>query len=418
MINCNGDLKMNILNRTNILLPKDGIDLSRWSVIACDQFTSQPQYWNEAKEKRANHCSCIDFIIPEAELNGDISAKVSKITEKMRDCLECDIFQEYFNSYMYIERYLTNGEIRSGVICTLDLEMYDYELKEDVYVYATEETVTERIPARLKIRETAPIEMSHVILLCNDKKRELIESLAKKKNNFKKVYDFMLLEDGGHISGWIVDEESAKDFSKRLQAYQERLLNDYETDERKPLYVVGDGNHSLAAAKVHYENLKKKNSNMQSHPARYALVELENIYSDIQEFEPIHRIIKNVNPEILLKQLESKSEEGHLIKWISGEQEGMIYLDSSKHMLAIEALQEELDKILVHQGGEIDYIHGEETVYNLAKEKNSIGFILPKIEKNIIFEKIVKEGVFPRKTFSIGQACEKRYYLESRKIIK
>lgn len=410
---------MCIFNPANILLPNERIKLDTWSVIACDQFTSQAEYWERVRANVGEAPSSVNLIIPESELKGDLEEKAKKINHTMYDYLNRKIFSEHPNSYIYVERTMQNGSIRAGIVGAIDLEEYDYSKDSNSSVRATEATIVERLPARMIVRRNAPVELPHILVLCNDDKKILIESITEKKAELKKVYDFELMENGGHISGWLIDGKHVDAFEEALQTYKNDMLEKGAQLNSNMVFAVGDGNHSLATAKSCYEEIKKNASDdVSNHPARYALVELENIYAESQEFEPIHRIVKNVNTELLLKEIKANitAEDGYPVTWYCGEEQEEIYLDKNKHPLAVGVLQEFLDVFLKEHGGEIDYIHGNDVVQELAKQENSIGFILPAIEKNSLFEGVMVKGVLPRKTFSMGHAVEKRYYLEARKI--
>jgi hypothetical protein len=281
-------------------------------------------------------------------------------------------------------------------------------------------TVMERIPPRVKIRENALIELPHIILFCDDEKKRLVESVRGFKHELKQVYDFELMEGGGRICGWLVSGEAADMFNARLEAYAEKLSEKYPGMANSGvLLAVGDGNHSLATAKSCYEALKAANPgvDLSSHPARYSLVELENIHDPSLVFAPIHRIITHTNATKLINDLSAVcAEDGYAVQWVIGDQTGTVYLDRNKGELAVAVLQSFLDNWLSENAGEIDYIHGDDEVAALAKQDNAIGFLLPAMEKHQLFRGVISGGSLPRKTFSMGHAREKRYYLEGRKI--
>ena len=350
------------------------------------------------------------MILPEANLNEASSERIAQINSTMLDYLEHGIFTEYKNSYIYVERTLLDGSIRKGVVGVIDLEEYDYRPGSVSKIRATEQTVSERIPPRKKIRENAPIELSHVILLCDDERRSLIEPLMLSKHDLKKIYSFDLMQGGGKIQGWLVNGEHGRALSMRVDSYIKR-----KSKELSVLFAVGDGNHSLAAAKACYEEGKT---------SRYAMVELENIYDEALKFEPIHRIIKNINVTEILKDIQEnisiKSRATQKNSWpinfYSRNQNGAINLDKNLGASALIVLQKYLDE----KNFEIDYIHGLDTLKELAlSNENSLGFELPPFDANAkrdFFNIISANGVMPRKTFSMGQAQEKRYYLEARRI--
>lgn len=411
---------MNIFGKADILLPAKA-DMRRWAVIACDQFTSDAAYWQRVRATAGEEVSTIHMILPEADLGSvDEGAAIGKINATMEQYLHEAVFKNYPGSYIYVERTLLNGSVRPGLIGAVDLEEYDYHPGSVSRVRATEKTVLERIPPRQRVRKDAPVEFPHVLMLCDDDKKQLIEPIAATKNSLEKVYDFDLMEGGGHITGWLVDGEYAEQFDRRLQHYFASVPEKYADLKGAPVYLaVGDGNHSLATAKSCYETLKKENPgvDLSNHPARYALVELENIHDESQVFEPIHRILFHVDGEKLLHDIQSVcAEEGYAVKYVMGEKEGTLYLDKAKGELAVAVLQEFLDRWMVDNSAQIDYIHGDDEVTALAKQENAVGFLLPSMEKHQLFRGVISGGVLPRKTFSMGHAREKRYYLEGRKI--
>ena len=383
-------------------------DFSKWAVIACDQFTSQPEYWESVKNFVADSPSAYNLILPEALLSEDDSEKISKINSSMNEYLEKNIFTEYKNSFIYVERTLLDGSIRRGLVGAIDLEEYDFKPGSTSKIRATEETVTERIPPRKKIRENASIELSHVILLCDDDKHEIIESLTLVKDKLKKIYDFDLMLDSKNIKGWLVEGIESEALLKRIQDYEAR-----KSQELSVVYAIGDGNHSLAAAKTCYEA---------GATSRYAMVELENIYDEALKFEPIHRLVKNINVEEFLNELQDsicvKNPDGSnswAINFYSQNKSGVINIDKSLGASALIVLQKYLDDKKCN----IDYIHDTDALKNLADSKNSLGLEMPPFDdsaKRDFFKIISKSGVMPRKTFSMGHAQEKRFYLEARRI--
>lgn len=412
---------MNAFVPSEILLPNVK-DMSKWAVIACDQFTSDQAYWDRVRKNAEGSPSTINLILPEAELGTAQEAEHTKLINRtMADYLSREIFTAYPNTLVYIERTLENGSVRPGLMGAVDLDAYDYSTGSTSAIRATERTVVERIPPRQRVRRDAPIELPHILMLCDDHDKVLIEPIAAKKDSLKKLYDFDLMEDGGHITGWIVEGDEVKAFEDRLAKYTASVGEKYRDLAGVPMvFAVGDGNHSLATAKSCYEELKKNNPDLDlsNHPARYALVELENIHDPAQVFEPIHRIVAKTDPEKLLKALEDSycAEGGFPVTWYIGEKSGTVYLDKAKSQLAVGALQGFLDAYLKDNAGEIDYIHDDDALIELAKQPASIGFLLPAMEKSQLFRGVIADGILPRKTFSMGHAREKRYYLEGRKI--
>ena len=395
--------------KANILLPEN-VKMEQWSVIACDQFASQPEYWAKARQLAADAPSALNLILPESELDGDCEATIQKINETMHQYLNDQIFRVYPNSFIYVERTLLNGTIRKGVVGAVDLEQYDFHPQSNAAIRATEETVAERIPPRMNIRRNAPLELPHVLLLCDDDEKLLVESLTAKKDSLPLLYDFELMLGGGRIQGWLVADADADAFTAQLDTYGKRMQVRY--GESGLMYAVGDGNHSLASAKGCYEE------NRSCENARYALVELENIHDEAQVFEPIHRIIKQTDTGALLEAMKAAigKESGSPVVWYIGEKSGTIFVHDEQGNLPVGIVQNFLDTYLAEHPGIIDYIHGEDALQQLAQEENAIGLILPPVEKNAFFQGILAGGTLPRKTFSMGHAQEKRYYLEARKI--
>lgn len=403
----------------DILMPQ--VDsLEKWAVIACDQFTSQPEYWERVQKKVGEQPSTFHMILPEAFLKKDNRKKTEEIHETMKQYIQNGLFRTYEKAYVYVERKLSGGKIRRGLVGVIDLEAYDYRAGSHAAVRVTEKTVEERIPPRKAIRQGAPLELPHVLLLCDDEDRDLIEPLTQRKTNLTKLYGFELMEEGGYIEGWLVQGADAQALDRRLERYAGKMAVKYAMQEEPVLFAVGDGNHSLAAARACYEDLKRRypDRDFSDHPARYAMAELENIHDEVQQFEPIHRIVKGTDPEDLLARMREEigAEEGMALEWCAGEKSGTIYLDRKKGKLPTAILQTFLDSYLSSHAGTIDYIHGDETLKALARREGSAGFLLPAMEKTSLFPGIISEGVLPRKTFSMGQAQEKRYYLETRKI--
>lgn len=412
---------MNAFLPADILFP-DVKDMEKWAVIACDQFTSDPAYWERVRRNAEGAPSTINLILPEAELGTEKEAEhTALINATMDEYLKNNVFKTYHNAFVYVERTLENGSVRKGLMGMVDLNAYDYSTGSTSAIRATERTVVERIPPRMRVRRDAPIELPHILMLCDDHDKVLIEPIATKKDSLTKLYDFDLMEGGGHIAGWLVDGAQAEAFNDRLTAYTANVGKKYEDLKGVPMvFAVGDGNHSLATAKSCYEELKDKNPDvdLSNHPARFALVELENIHDEAQVFEPIHRVITKCDPKALLEALkkEACADEGFEVKWYIGSESGTVCLDKAKSQLAVGVLQSFLDGYLKEHAGEIDYIHDDDALIQLAKQDNAIGFLLPAMEKSQLFRGVIADGILPRKTFSMGHSREKRYYLEGRRI--
>ena len=412
---------MNAFLPADILIPKTD-SMEKWAVIACDQFTSDQAYWDRVRKNAEGAVSTINLILPEAELGTEKEAEhTAVINATMKRYMDEDVFTTYPNSFVYVERQLENGSIREGLVGMVDLDAYDYSTGATSAIRATERTVAERIPPRQRVRRDAPIELPHILMLCDDHDKKLIEPIGAKKDSLKKLYDFDLMEGGGHITGWLVEGKDVDEFNKALADYTATVGEKYKGLKGVPMvFAVGDGNHSLATAKSCYEELKKNHpgEDLSNHPARYALVELENIHDPAQVFEPIHRVIFKTEPEKLLAALQKDAcaEGGFPVQWYTKDASGTVYLDRAKSELAVGVLQGFLDEYLKDNAGEIDYIHDDDALISLAKQDGAIGFLLPAMEKSQLFRGVIADGVLPRKTFSMGHSREKRYYLEGRKI--
>ena len=402
----------------DVLLP-EACDLSRWAVIACDQFTSQPEYWEAVAAETAGVASAGHLILPECELSGDTGPKIRAIHENMREYLHRGLLREYPECFVYTERRLRSGLLRRGLIGKVDLEQYDYSGSADTAVRATEQTVSERIPPRMAVRRGAALELPHVLLLCDDERCELIEPLSRRKDRLLPLYDFELMLGGGHIAGWLVRGEEKSALESRIRDYEQRERQKHP--EASLLYASGDGNHSLATAKSCYEELKtlQPGADLRGHPARWALCELNNIHDPSQVFEPIHRVVKHCDTEALIRSLSEKldADGGTEIPWVCAGKSGALSVPDAGGKLPLAVLQEELDAWLREHEGEIDYIHGAWVLDELKEEQGTVGFRLPAIPKESLFPGILSGGVLPRKTFSMGEAEDKRYYLEARRIL-
>ena len=399
-------INMAIFNRADIMLPKN-LDLTKWSVVACDQYTSQPEYWEKAQALVGDSPSTLNLVYPEAFLSqGD--DRIKSINDTMKEYCDKGLFTTYENCLIYVERTLSGGRIRKGIVGAVDLEAYDFHKGVKAPIRATEGTVLERIPPRVKIRENAPLELPHVMLLIDDKEKILIEKAEKGE----KLYDFELMAEGGHLSGWIV--ANSDQFMASLDKFCANAPDGL-------VFAVGDGNHSLATAKTCWENLKStlSESERENHPARYCLVEIENIHDDVLEFEPIHRVVFGIDDEesfinTLIKELDCSEENGggQQIVLVKGKNKKTLYMNNSLSPLSVGTLQKYLDTLSY----EVDYIHGEDVVESLSAKEGAVGFLLPKPEKSSLFETVIKDGALPRKTFSMGEANEKRFYMEAKKI--
>lgn len=415
----------NAFKPADILVPKKSVNMTKWSVIACDQYTSEPEYWEETRKITAQEYSTLNLILPEIFLEDkNVEEKIKNIHNNMDKYLNSDIFDEYKNSMIYVERIQSNGILRAGIIGMIDLEEYDFSSGSASQVRATEATVIERIPPRIKVRDGAPLELPHIMILIDDENNTVIEPLSNIKSEMKKLYDFELMQNGGKISGYLIDQNKCSDITASLDKLgnTDKFYQKYGCKDIL-LYAMGDGNHSLATAKEFYEQLKRNNpgKDFSNHPARYALAEIVNLHSPALQFEAIHRIITDTDTDMLIKAMnkeleisEEQSEQSFI--YIVNGKEHTAYIHNQTSNLTVGSLQKFLDGYLTKKSGKIDYIHGKETVQKLASQKNSIGFILPDMSKSQLFPTVIKDGALPRKTFSMGHAQDKRYYIECRKI--
>jgi len=413
----------------DILLPQN-CDYTKWSVVACDQYTSQPEYWQEVEELVGSAPSTLRLILPESCLDGpSVETDIMEVNNTMTRYLREERFCTLPASLIYVERRLDNLRLRRGLVGMVDLEQYDYEPGAEAQVRATEGTVMARIPPRVAVRKNAPLELPHVMLLADDPEKTVLEPLSARKDQMEKVYDFDLMERGGHIAGWRLDGESMALVAAALRKLADpAAFRARYGVEDKPvlLFAVGDGNHSLATAKECYERQKKLTPREQwdSLPARYALVELDNLHDASLEFEPIHRLVFGAKPEELLSALveyypgaQRGDGAGHKLTYVYGETQGVVSVPDPAAQLPVGTLQNFLDWYLArHKGVRVDYIHGADVVRKLAAQPDTVGFLLPAMGKEELFPTVIRDGVLPRKTFSMGEAHDKRFYLEARKI--
>ena len=412
-------------HNTDILIPNESINMSKWSVIACDQYTSEPEYWDAVKNTVSNSPSSLNLILPEIYLeNEDVSSRIDDIHETMEKYINEGVFTEYKNSIVYVERIQSNGIVRKGLIGAIDLEEYDFSKGSSSQVRATEATVIERIPPRIKVRQNAPLELPHIMILIDDPENTVIESINK--SCMTKLYDTELMQNGGSISGYLVSETEQERIDSALSALAEpdTFNKKYNlTDSPVLLYAMGDGNHSLATAKEFYEQLKKANpdKDLSNHPARYALAEIVNLHSDALKFEAIYRLVYDVDCDKLISGLTetlalSDKISEQWVEIVCNGEDKKSYIHNTSSNLSVGSLQNYLDKYIKENGGKIDYIHGIENVKALAEKHNGIAFILPDMDKSQLFPTVIKDGALPRKTFSMGHADDKRFYMEARKI--
>ena len=411
---------MNIFRSASILLPQN-TSYEKWSVVACDQYASEPRYWNRVRRNAEGYRSVMHMILPDAELSKPrVSDNIRYIHETMGWYLNDGVFRQFDDAYVYVERTMPNGKVRAGLVGMIDLEAYDYRDNSVSLIRPSEKTVDERMGPRMEIRRNAKLEFPHVQLLCDDDRRELIEPFAQIRDQLPLLYDFDLMEQGGHLTGWLVQGEQAAAFEARLAHYCDTYYEKYQDLDGIPmLFAVGEGNLSLATAKRCYEEIKSANPNAEysTNPARYALVELENLYDPALHVERVHRLVTGTSAKALLTKLQSICAPGGFpVQWSIGPERGVLYLDRSRGHRAISVLQDFLDDYLGEHPGKLDYVAGATNLEELSTQPGAIGFLLPKAEKEAMFPELITGGVFPRKSFDLCHPNEMRYYLEGRKL--
>lgn len=426
---------------SDILLPESGIDPARWAVIACDQFTSEPEYWNQVKSIVGDSPSTFNLILPEVFLGTiDEQRRIDSTRQVMQNYLDQGVFKS-FEGFIYVERSI-GKKTRHGVMLALDLEQYDFNKGSQSLIRATEGTILDRLPPRIKIRRDAPLEVPHILVLIDDPQNTVIGPLTTARDSLFPLYDFDLMLNSGHLSGFGITnpaQESAVVTALRHLGESETFRAKYDVkDNRAPfLIAVGDGNHSLATAKSIWEQMKDTVG--PDHPSRYALVELENVHDTGLDFEPIHRLLygvkKDINSELkqffgknikirtvlnkdeLYRQVSHSSAGQHVIGMISSQGYSIIEIVHPELTLPVATLQNFLDGFIAAGGAEkIDYVHGTEALLGIGSKSGNAAFYLPPMDKNDLFKTVVFDGALPRKTFSMGEAKEKRFYFESRKI--
>ena len=406
-----------------VLLPSQGTDLSKWSVVACDQFSSERRYWEEVKEIVGDAPSTLRLILPECYLeDGDTASRVKAINSEMNACLE-GVLETVGPGFVLIDRKTAHASSRKGLVLAVDLEAYSFEAGAASLIRPTEGTILKRLPPRMAIRRGATLDLPHILLLLDDPDRTVIEPLFSARKSFRRLYDFELMQEGGSIAGWHVPAEALGDTVTALEKLASGGF----------LFAVGDGNHSLATAKSLWEEHKAAGANPDD-PARWALVEVENIHDEGLHFHPIHRVLFGVDGKAFLDEMAKaldgkmeagaaeptpKTETGHVIGVVCPSGEGRFVFKPQDERMTVEIFQEFLDGTLAeHPEITIDYIHGEKAVRDMAAEPGNAGFYMPPLDKSAFFKRMVEVGPYPRKTFSIGEATEKRYYLESRKLVR
>ena len=399
-----------IFTPANILIPNK-ISMEAWSVIACDQFSSEKEYWHRVEQNAGEKPSTLKMIIPEAYLEEiDEDKAIESISTVMEGYLQNGVFREITESFIYVERTQPDGRIRKGIVGAVDLEEYDFR-GVSAAIRASEGTVLDRLPPRIKIRRSASLELPHIITFIDDKDATVIEPLGEITNKLPLLYDFDLMEGGGHIKGMQVSGENAINIIAALDKLH---------TQNEMLMIMGDGNHSLAAAKVYWDEIKQElsESERKTHPARKALVELNNVYDPAISFEAIHRVMFNIDPSAFIKEFSDAIPKGtdYTIHWTSREGSGDIGIKAACIGDMLTMMQNFIDDYIKDTDVIVDYIHGEDSTTKLANGESCLGLILPAMDKSDFFETVEKSGVFPRKSFSVGHAKDKRYYLECKKI--
>lgn len=424
-----------------IYLPKTGTDLTKWAVIACDQFTSEPEYWSDVEKIVGEAPSTLNLIFPEVHLERPGGEeRIKNIQLVMRNYVDEGILQPR-DGLVYVERTVS-GKTRKGLVLCLDLECYDYKKGSSSLIRATEGTIVDRLPPRIKIRQGAALELPHILVLIDDPNHTVIEPLNADKSKLENLYDFDLMLDSGHLAGYAVDEAHEKQVIEALRglARPETFAAKYGAGKDEPvlLFAMGDGNHSLATAKAIWEKMKPQVG--MDHPSRYALVEIENVHDQGLEFEPIHRVLfglkkdlfaeleKTFGANITYTPVANGAEMTQLVDSADGEEQaiglvgggrqfGVIKIAKPASNLAVGTIQSFIDAFLKAGGAEkIDYVHGEDVVERIALQPGNAGFYLAGMHKSDLFKTVILDGALPRKTFSMGEAREKRFYMEARKI--
>ena len=422
------------LHVPTLLLPRPGIPLPAWSVIACDQYTSQGEYWEETRRLVGETPSTLDLVLPEAHLQrGDREETIGRINRRMARFLADGTLIEHPPAFMLVERDVGRGSPRQGLLVALDLERFDFSDGARELIRSTEGTDPARLPARMAVRRHAPLEAPHILVLIDDPDGTVIEPLSRCQ--LPQAYDFELMQGGGRVRGrWVRDERLIGTTASRLRA----LVR----GDPPMLYAMGDGNHSFAAARAIWEESKEREPAVTDHPGRFALVELVNIHDPALCFEPIHRLVDSVDPEeLLVAMIKDFRDQGvrhwtypdegtwrqgcavepasksHRLPYRTATTFGVLEIDAPALKLETATLHAFLDRYLEENGAaRIDYIHGEAALADLCRTEGRIGFILPAMDKHDLFASVVEEGATPRKTFSLGEAHEKRFYLECRRI--
>lgn len=405
---------MKTLKPFDILLP-DVAEPEKFAVVSCDQFTSQRDYWEKLAAEVGGAPSALKLIFPEVYLeDGDAKERIAAINATMQSYLDGGVFRTLKDSFVLVKRETAYGNTRLGIVAPVDLEEYSYVHPTEATIRATEGVVANRIPPRLAIRENAPIELPHVMLLIDDRDKSIIEPYYKKRGELEKLYDFDLNMNGGHLTGWRLD---AHEVMAKLDVYAKKVRGLYGVDTDF-VFAVGDGNHSLATAQAHWKNVRKGLSaeERENHPARFALVEIENLHCDGIVFEPIHRFVFGVDDADFVLYMSTVLKGESRLKMFTTNMEYSIAVNAN-NTEAIAEVQDAIDAyVSSHPGASVDYIHGLENLHSVADSSDGVAVQMPCIEKAELFGYVAEHGNLCRKAFSMGEAEEKRYYFEAKKI--
>lgn len=430
-----------------ILLPNPEIDCSKWAVIACDQYVHDISYWEEVKSIVGNTPSTLDLIYPEVYLYDEHEERIARVHNNMKRFVTNGIFRDEIEGFLLVDRMLPSGKSRKGLVVTLDLEHYDSRSQSKTLIRTTEGTYPKNLEARFEVRGNASLESPHILVLIDDPKKEIIEPLFDEGH--PTIVDFELMMNGGHLKYHLIDNE--KDIVRIAQKLAKRIESDYihqkyGVENETLLYAMGDGNHSFAAAQKAWKKIKSTRNNRSAHhPARHAMVELINLHDDAIDIEPIHRLITRVDPKIacntLVALLNASGARAHLEKVSSPDAQhqrttalsspsthclpyraagdlGILVIENPSQRTIPETMEAALDLFTrENTEAEVGFIHGEDVIDNLGNKSDALGFYMPPISKNSVFESIVRYGAYPRKSISIGHADEKRYYMECRSLI-
>ena len=412
--------------QADIMLPDfKKVSGTKWASVACDQYTSQKDYWDGAYRFASGSYTTLDLMLPEAYLDCE-SKLIPEINQHMKIYAR-HVLLEHKSSMIYLERTQSDGRIRRGLIGCVDLEEYDYRKGSDSLIRATEGTVLERIPPRVAIRREAEIEMPHIMILIDDPCRTVIDPIANSAESLEVAYDFDLMMDSGHVKGYFVSDSVLKNINSALDilASKEAMAEKYGVDAAPLLFAVGDGNHSLASAKALYNEIKEKigNDAAMNHPARYALCEIVNLHDTALDFEPIYRAVFGVDQKSFLSDFKAYcatlcgKADKQTVTVVFGDESETVTIPHPESQLAVGTVQNFLDAyVKAHPEATVDYIHGEDTTLSLAKGENTVGMLFDGMRKDMLFKTVICDGALPRKTFSMGHAADKRFYIECRKI--